>query len=587
MKIAIVTVNFNGKQDTLELLDSLKKLKIKNWELKIVMVDNGSKDGSVEEINSKFPDVDILQNGANEGFSGGYNRGILYGLSWGADYFLIINNDTLINDPSLLSSMVSVFKNNKNCGVVSPKIYFAPEFEFHKNRYFKSDLGKVIWYAGAKFDWDNIYSIHRGMDEVDNGQYQEAEEIDAITGCCFLVKSEVLDKIVKKKTFFDDELFLYLEDSDFGSRVRKARFKLFYDGKTSIYHKTSQTAGVGSDITDFFHTRNRLVLGFRYGSLRIKFALIREGLKFLLFGRTAQKMGVWDFLMGKRGSSSRFIKEVRKAQYQLKLSICIVNFNTADLTRNLLESIFKEESGFDPKSMEVIVLDNGSQDNCKEIIKKYISRIKYLQNEKNEGFTRGYNKTISYSKGQYVLMLNSDIEVLPGSLKKMIEKAEQFNDKAVLGGRLYFPDMSDQDSCFYLPTISGVFKEYFLAEKGSYFMFLPEKEMQVEGLVMACFMIPEKIINKVGLLDEGTFIFFEDIEYCRRLKRMGVSLYFLPEAKFIHHHGGSTKRLKSGEAYKLLTKGSKHYHGEFYYWMLFAVMWLGQKFGRVKTPVAR
>ena len=603
MKIAIITVNFNGKQDTLELLESLKRLQVTGYSVQVIVVDNGSKDGSVEEINRKFPEVDsdsigvdILQNGANEGFSGGYNRGILYGLSWGADYFLIINNDTLINDPNLLSSMVSVFNSNENCGVVSPKIYFAPGFEFHKDRYMENDLGKVIWYAGAKFDWENIYSVHAGLNEVDCGQYQEVKEVDAITGCCFLVKREVLDKIVRKKTFFDDELFLYLEDCDFGNRVKKAHFKLFYDGGTFIYHKISQTAGVGSEITDFFHTRNRLVLGFRYGSFRTKFALIREGFKFLILGRKAQKMGVWDFLMGKRGSSSRFIKEVRKVQYQLKLSICIVNFDTADLTKNLLDSIFNKPSGFDLKIMEVIVLDNGSQDDCKTVIKEYISKIKYLQNEKNEGFTRGYNKTISYCKGQYILMLNSDIEVLPGSLKKMIEKAEQFNDKAVLGGRLYFPDMSNQDSCFYLPTISGAFKEYFLAKKGSYFMYLPaspakrgepEKEMQVEGFVMACFLIPEKVINKVGLLDEGTFIFFEDIEYCRRLKRANIPLYFVPDAKFIHHHGGSTKRLKSGEAYKLLTKGSKHYHGSFYYWLLFIIMWLGQKFGRVKTPVAR
>lgn len=589
MKIAIITVNFNGKEDTLEFLNSLKKLNTGGFEIKVIVVDNGSKDESVSEINNKYPEVDVLQNGDNEGFSGGYNRGILYGLAWGADYFLIINNDALINDANLLTGMVSVFKSNENCGVVSPKIYFAPGFEFHEGRYLEGDLGKVIWYAGAKFDWNNIYSVHRGLDEVDNGQYSKTEEIDGITGCCLLVKREVLEKVENNKTFFDDDLFLYLEDSDFAKRVRKARFKLFYDGRTSIYHKTSQTAGAGSEITDFFHTRNRLVLGFRYGNFRTKFALVREGLKFLLFGRIAQKMGVWDFLMGKRGSSSRFIKEVRKAEYQLKMSICIVNYNTADLTLKLLKSIFRKGSGFDPKLMEVIVLDNGSQDHCKTVIKEFLPKIKYLENKENEGFTKGYNKIISYSKGKFILMLNSDIEVMDGALMRMLEAADQYQEKVVLGGKLYFPDKSDQDSCFNLPTITGAFNEYFLAKKGSYFMYLPKGEnpVKVEGFVMACFLIPERVINKVGLLDEGTFIFFEDIEYCRRLKKAGIPLYFIPEAKFIHHHGGSTKRLKSGEAYKWLTKGSKHYHGIFYYWLLFIVMWLGQKLGRVQTPVAR
>lgn len=590
-KIAIVTVNYNGKEDTLELLQSMGKLKIENCELKIIVVDNGSSDGSVAEINEKYPDVDILQNGANEGFSGGYNRGMIYGYIWGADYVLIINNDALIKDPNLLTSMAQVFKSDERIGLISPKIYFAKGFEFHKDRYKDDELGKVIWYGGGKFDWNNLHSIHRGMDEVDNGKYDEAEETGLITGCCLMIKREVLEKVTESisKGFFDDDLFLYMEDNDFAVRARKKGFKTYYDGQVAIYHKASQSAGIGSEITDFFHTRNRLVLGFRYSSFRTKFALIREALKFLMFGRKAQKMGVWDFLMGKRGSSSRYIKEVRKADYQLKLSICIVSYNTADLTKNLLESIFKAGSGFTHKAMEVIVLDNGSKDRCKEVIKEFLPKIKYLQNEVNEGFTKGYNKAISYSKGQYVLMLNSDIEVLEGSLTQMLLAAQKYGEKAVLGGRLYFPDMSDQDSVFYLPTVSGAFKEYFLAQKGSYFMYLPKGEdpVRVEGLVMACFLIPEKVINKVGLLDEGTFIFFEDIEYCRRLKKAGIPLYFVPLAKFIHHHGGSTKRLKSGEAYKLLTKGSRHYHGSFYYSMLSSVLWLGQKIGRVQTPVAR
>src|SRR5574337_87058 len=100
LKIAIVTVNYNGRKDTLKFLASLKKLLpmsearagALNYELLTIVVDNGSSDGSVAEIDSKFPDVDILQNGENEGFSGGYNRGMMYAYVWGADYILIINN---------------------------------------------------------------------------------------------------------------------------------------------------------------------------------------------------------------------------------------------------------------------------------------------------------------------------------------------------------------------------------------------------------------------------------------------------------------------------------------------------------------
>jgi len=114
-----------------------------------------------------------------------------------------------------------------------------------------------------------------------------------------------------------------------------------------------------------------------------------------------------------------------------------------------------------------------------------------------------------------------------------------------------------------------------------------EKMVKVEGLVMACFLIPRFIINKVGLLDEGTFIFFEDIEYCRRLKKFGVPIYFVPSSLFIHHHGGSTKRIGQDKAYGLLTQSSRYYHGPFYFWLLSLVLRIGQKLGRVKTPISK
>lgn len=114
-----------------------------------------------------------------------------------------------------------------------------------------------------------------------------------------------------------------------------------------------------------------------------------------------------------------------------------------------------------------------------------------------------------------------------------------------------------------------------------------EDPVQVEGLVMACYLIPRNIINKVGLLDEGTFIYFEDIEYARRLKKFGIQLYFVPTAKFIHHHGASSKKAGVEKSQELLQKAAIHYHGKLYYLLLTWVLKLGQKLGRVKTPASR
>ncbi len=582
MKVAIITVNYNGKKDTLEFLESLKKLRTTNYELRTIVVDNASEDGSVSVIHKSFPEVDIIQAGANLGFSGGYNKGIEYAQIWGADYFLLINNDCLIKDENLLGELIKTIDSDEKIGLVSPKIYFAKGFEFHKDRYSEKDLGKVIWYAGGKFDWDNIGSIHRGLDEVDNGQYDEIFEQEIISGACVLIKKEVFEKL----SGFDEKYFLYFEDSDFIKRAHFYGFKTYYNGKVSIYHKVSQSTGIGSKITDYYHTRNRLIFGIKYGSNRTKFALIREAIKLFIFGRSAQRQGVLDFYLGVIGGINIQKTDV---EYPIKLSIGIVNYNTADLTKKLLDTIFKKESGFDPKTMEVIVLDNGKIDPCDKELKEFFPKIKYLKNNDNEGFSKGYNKTIKYSLGEYYLMFNSDIEVLEDGLSELVKIEDEFNGEVVLGGKLVFPDGSKQDSVFHLPTLSGAFSEYFLAKKGSYFMFEPKGQnpTRVEGLVMACLLIPRKILNKVGLLDEQTFIFFEDIEYCRRLKKFGISVYFSPPAKFIHHHGASTKKIGQEKAVNLLTQSAIKYHGKFYYFLLTLILKFGQKLGRVKTPISR
>ncbi|MBI2337676.1 glycosyltransferase family 2 protein [Candidatus Daviesbacteria bacterium] len=601
-KVAVITLNYNGKKDTLELLRSLSKLPTTNYPLRprseasqllTLVVDNGSGDGSVSAIHKQFPEVDILQTGANLGFAGGFNKGLEYAKIWGADYFLLINNDCIIKDPDLVHMLLKTAKSDPKIGLVSPKIYFAPGFEFHKERYRKDDLGKVIWYAGGKFDWDNIGSKHRGLDEVDSGQYDSAEETEIFSGACVLVRKEVLSsfaKAMEDKGGLDEKYFLYFEDSDFAKRAKEAGFKIYYNGKTSIYHKVSRSTGIGSKITDYYHARNRLIFGMKYATPRTKFALLREAVKLFIFGRPIQRKGVLDFYLGVTGKGNIASHiESGNVEYPLKLSIGIVNYNTADLTRKLLESIFNKNSGFDLEKMEVIVLDNGLIDPAKKAIEKFLPKIKYLENKENEGFSKGYNKTIRFSLGQYYLMLNSDIEVLPGALSELVKTEDAFGGQAALGGKLVFPDLSRQDSAFYLPTITGALKEYFLGQWGSYFMYQPESEkpVKVEGVAMACLLIPQKIIKKVGLLDEGTFIFFEDIEYARRLKKFNIPTYFVSRARFVHHHGGSTKRIGREKATEHLVEAAKHYHGIFYYTLLTFVLRLGQKFGRVETPQTR
>lgn len=294
MKVFIVILNYNGGKNTLLCLQSLKNLSLLDkTELKIVVVDNASKDDSVSKIKAEYPKIVVLQNKENLGFSEGNNVGISYALNNQASYVLILNNDTIV-DKNFLKELIIASEKDKKIGIVSPKIYFEKSFEFHKDRYEQQDLGKVLWYAGGVMDWENILGYHRGVDEVDHGQYNKEQELDYATGCCMLIKKEVIEKI----GLFERSYHLYYEDSDFSMRVKKAGYKIIYAPKAILWHKNAGSAGgSGSELQDYYTTRNRLLFGLKYAPLKSKIAMTKESLKLLANGRKWQKWGVLDFYL--------------------------------------------------------------------------------------------------------------------------------------------------------------------------------------------------------------------------------------------------------------------------------------------------
>lgn len=307
-KVSIVILNWNGTKDTIECLKSIRQLLTTNYQLLTIVVDNGSKDrfeidapGGPSFASLRFKnEVRIIRNKENLGFAEGNNVGIKDVLKDGADYVMLLNNDTLV-DKNLIDESLIVFKKNVKVGVVAPKIYFAPGFEFHKERYKKEDLGKVFWYAGGIMNWENVLGSHRGVDEVDNGQYEKTEETDYASGCCMMVKREVFEKV----GLFDSKYFLYYEDNDFCQRVKGKGYGVMYAPRAILWHKNAGSAGgSGSTLQDYYITRNRLLFGMRYAPLKSKLALIKESIKLLINGRSWQKKGVLDFYLGRLGKGS-------------------------------------------------------------------------------------------------------------------------------------------------------------------------------------------------------------------------------------------------------------------------------------------
>ena len=298
--VFVSIINFNGTSNTLECLLSLDKMNSKNFKISVVVIDNASDtEFRIHNLDFKI-DVKIIRSEENLGFSGGQNTGIRYAIENGADYVLILNNDTIV-DKNLIEELLNAAEKDKDIGIAVPKIYFASGFEFHKDRYKKSDLGKVIWYAGGEMDWKNVIGFHRGVDEVDSGQYDRIEKTDFASGCCMLVKREVFEKV----GFLDEKFFLYYEDSDLCERVRRAGLSIMYSPKAILWHKNAGSAGgSGSELQDYYITRNRMLFGIRYAPFRSKLALVKESMMFLAKGRYWQRRGALDFYLARFGRGS-------------------------------------------------------------------------------------------------------------------------------------------------------------------------------------------------------------------------------------------------------------------------------------------
>ncbi len=292
-KICTVILEYQNPKMTLATIASLKKAVLpEGFANQIVVVDNSPvPDGFLAKSLNQDKSIKLITTLQNTGFAKGNNLGIKYGLKRGCQYFLLLNNDVLVSRHFLQHLLAT------EADLVVPKIYFAKGYEFHKNRYQANELGKVIWFAGAEFDWNNVYSKHIGMNEVDKGQFNRAQEIEFANFCCVLIKKEVFKTI----GLLDENYFLYWEDGDFSIRAKQAGFKIIYQPKAIIWHKNSGSSGAGSSLHDYYLTRNRLIFGFKYARFRTKLALVRESFKKLITGRPGEKQGIIDYCLHRFG----------------------------------------------------------------------------------------------------------------------------------------------------------------------------------------------------------------------------------------------------------------------------------------------
>lgn len=239
-RVFIVVLNWNGLEDTLECLESLKQCDYTNYS--VIVVDNCSSGDDIKIIQEKYGDFlkKIIVNKDNLGFSGGNNVALNYALDSNADVVLLLNNDTIV-EPDFLEKLIQASKEYPDAGILTPMINFYSS---------KS----TIWSAGGEISKIKASGFSAGYNKEDKN-FRKNYYCTFASGCCMYIKREVFTKI----GLLDDNYFLYLEDTDFCYRSIRAGFKILFVGNSTIYHKVqSTTARENSLLPIYYSLRNRL-----------------------------------------------------------------------------------------------------------------------------------------------------------------------------------------------------------------------------------------------------------------------------------------------------------------------------------------
>jgi GT2 family glycosyltransferase len=236
-----------------------------------MLVDNGSSDGTAQAVAKVFPGIEVVRLENNVGIAKGYNAGIVHALEYGADYVIVLNNDTIVHQDMIINLM-SAIKDNPDVGMVVPKIYY---YDDHNK----------IWSAGAR--WYRFPPRIKiiGLDAIDGPEHQDNKVLEYATSCCLLMTREVIETV----GMFDPDYYFYFDDWDLSERIRSHGYQILFVAEAHMWHKVSITTTKGENPGEYWFTLGkssvRYYMQHKSLLLLMGFSLwfvIRETLKFKL-----------------------------------------------------------------------------------------------------------------------------------------------------------------------------------------------------------------------------------------------------------------------------------------------------------------
>jgi GT2 family glycosyltransferase len=298
--IPVVIINFRQPRNTIACLQSILENEKKS-DIRPIIVDAQPTPIFFQQLTREFGDwITYIPLEKNLGFTGANNVGIAKARElFDPQTIILLNDDTAIG-PQALSKLDTTLHAVPRRGAAAPKIYFYPGCTYHQG-YKANEKDKVLWYAGGAIDWPEVFSFHRGIDEVDRGHYNQAEPTEFATGCCVALNVQALQEVGT----FDDDYFLYLEDLDLSQRLKGANWEVYYEPASLVWHKNAGSSGAGSPLHVYYQTRNRYLFGFRYGTWRIKIFLMKHFLQQYRQGNATIRLALRDLILERYGQKQQ------------------------------------------------------------------------------------------------------------------------------------------------------------------------------------------------------------------------------------------------------------------------------------------
>ncbi|WP_054031288.1 glycosyltransferase [Desulfatitalea tepidiphila] len=480
-RCSIIIPVFNRFEFTKQCVEAIWTQKTK-VSYEIIIIDNGSTDGTQAYLNQIKHRVTAVTNVENRGFAKACNQGAK--LSRG-HYLLFLNNDTKVL-PGWLDAIVQCRQKEDKIGIVGAKLLYPDHTVQH--------AGVGITDSPNPIHAFHVY--HRFA--KDAPEVNTERECQAVTGACMLIEKELFDSAGG----FDEGFVNGYEDVDLCFRVRELGRKVIYCPTSELYHYESRSEG--------------------------RFSAAMQNVK-----RLHQK---W---MGKIVPD---IKNSRISVYSKLTSIIVLTFNQLEYTKKCIDSVF----ACTRPPFELIMVDNGSSDGTTSYLRQVQKesrcddiQVKIVENKKNIGFAAGNNRGLAQADGDYIVLLNNDVVVTPGWLEKMIDCVNRFPMAGIVGPMTnYVAGEQLVQSVGYDPLLLENLNEF-----SSAFYARHQKETKcVLRVVGFCMLIKRAVIEKIGGLDERYGLGnFEDDDFSLRARFAGFQSWIAGDC-FVHHFGSRTFR---------------------------------------------